>query len=58
MNRHERRAANQYLKKENKAYPDQLLSVPETEWPRREPGMIALYRSSRFGLPGGNNPDF
>ena len=48
MNRHERRAANQHLKKENKTYPDQLLSVPETEWPRREPGMVALWRSNRF----------
>lgn len=48
MNRHERRAANQHLKKENKTYPDQLISVPESEWPRREPGMIALYRSNRF----------
>jgi len=48
MNRHERRAANQHLKKENKTYPDQLISVPESEWPRREPGMIALWRSNRF----------
>jgi len=48
MNRHERRAANQHLKKENKSYPDQLISVPESEWPRREPGMVALWRSNRF----------
>jgi len=48
MNRHERRAANQHLKKENKTYPDQLISVPESEWPRREPGMVALWRSNRF----------
>lgn len=48
MNRHERRAAAQHLRKENKTYPDQLIPVPESEWPRREPGMIALYRSSRF----------
>jgi hypothetical protein len=48
MNRHERRAASQHLRKENATYPDQLCSVPEIEWPRREPGMIALCRSSRF----------
>lgn len=48
MNRHERRAANQHLKKENKSYPDQPVPVPETEWPRREPGMVALWRSNRF----------
>lgn len=48
MNRRERRAANQHLKKENKTYPDQLVSVPETEWPRREPGMVVLLRSNRF----------
>jgi hypothetical protein len=48
MNRHERRAANQHLKKENKTYPDQLVPVPETEWPRLEPNMVALWRSNRF----------
>ncbi|HQB84088.1 MAG TPA: hypothetical protein PLR50_11370 [Candidatus Rifleibacterium sp.] len=36
------------MRKENKTYPDQLISVPESEWPRREPGMIALWRSNRF----------
>lgn len=48
MNRHERRAASQHLKKESKTYPDQLVPVPETEWSRREPGMVALWRSNRF----------
>lgn len=48
MNRHERRATAQHLRKENATYPDQLCSVPEVEWPRREPGMVALWRSNRF----------
>jgi len=48
MNRHQRRSATQYLTKENKTYPDQLIIVPEKEWPHRQPGMLALWRSSKF----------
>lgn len=48
MNRHQRRTAAQLLRKESATYPDQLISVPATEWPSREPGMISLWRSRRF----------
>lgn len=48
MNRHPRRTAAQLLRKESATYPDQLISVPQAEWPSREPGMISLWRSRRF----------
>jgi hypothetical protein len=48
MNRHQRRAANNYLQKESAKQPDRLALVPPAEWPRPEPGLMMLLRSSKF----------
>lgn len=48
MNRHQRRTIGQHLRKESAKQPDYLISVPRSEWPRPEPGLMALWRSSRF----------
>jgi len=48
MNRLERRAAASHLRKENEKQPDRLEIVPVEKWPRKEPGLIALWRSKKF----------
>lgn len=48
MNRRERRAAATNLRQENKQQPDQLVAVPNTEWPRKEKRLEAVFRSNKF----------